>query len=170
MKEKYLKLTESELKNVIKNSVKRIVEGFDDYPEDYDDFDEIDDWEDGPGGFTEGDIMRSDDERDWDRDSMMDPGDEMTVYDEYPTDDITEIYRIGQNRRLNEERQAKPLSDQAILALAKVVVSEYGNGNCIDLNNPQGVIETVRYVQRTEGCDEYKALLYMSGALGGGWG
>jgi hypothetical protein len=95
MKKKYLKLTESELKSVIKNSVKRILEGFDDYPEDYDDFDEIDDWVNGPGGFRESDIMRADDERDWIRDSMMDPGDEMVLYDEYPTDDITEIYRIG---------------------------------------------------------------------------
>lgn len=57
-----------------------------------------------------------------------------------------------------------------ILALANIVVKKYGNGNCIDLDNPQQLINDVQYVMRTERCDEYEALVYMSGAKGGGWG
>lgn len=57
-----------------------------------------------------------------------------------------------------------------VVTLAKVVVKKYGDGNCIDIDNPEGLMHDVQYVMRTENCDEYTALVYMSGAMGGGWG
>ena len=57
-----------------------------------------------------------------------------------------------------------------VVALANIVVKKYGHGNCIDTDNPEGLMQDVQYVMRTENCDEYNALVYMSGARGGGWG
>lgn len=73
-------------------------------------------------------------------------------------------------RRFLKESQNEPLDDNDIMTLAQVVVKKYGHGNTIDLDKPQDVIETVKYVMRSQQCDEYTALKYMSGALGGGWG
>ena len=73
-------------------------------------------------------------------------------------------------RRFLKESQDEPLDDNDIMQLAQIVVKKYGHGNCIDLDNPQDVISTVKHVMKTQQCDEYKALEYMSGHLGGGWG
>ena len=56
-----------------------------------------------------------------------------------------------------------------VMTLAKIVVKKYGNGNCIDLNNTEELVQTVAQVMRMNNCDEYEALVYMSGAKGGGW-
>ena len=87
----------------------------------------------------------------------------------YVSESIDDIVKESIKNVINEGREVQ-MSDNAILALAKIVVEEFGNGNCIDLNNPKDLLETVRYVMRMERCDELKALQYMSGALGGGWG
>ena len=83
--------------------------------------------------------------------------------------DLHQIIKESVKNVITEGREVQ-MSDNAILALAKIVVQEFGDGNCIDLSNPKELLETVRYVMRMERCDELKALQYMSGALGGGWG
>ena len=84
----------------------------------------------------------------------------------------SELYRLVNEsvRRIVTENIDETLDDNDIMALANIVVKKYGHGNCIDLDNPQDVIATVKHVMKTQRCDEYKALEYMSGHLGGGWG
>ena len=82
---------------------------------------------------------------------------------------LHKIIKESVNKVLKEGHEQQ-LSDNAILALAKIVVEEFGHGNCIDLNNPKDLIETVKYVMRMQRCDELEALKYMSGIYGGGWG
>ena len=60
------------------------------------------------------------------------------------------------------------LDPNEVMTLAKIVVKKYGNGNCIDLNNTEELVQTVAQVMRMNNC-EYEALVYMSGAKGGGW-
>lgn len=67
------------------------------------------------------------------------------------------------------EMNGNNLSDEEIITMAKMVVKRYGTGNMIDLNNPQQLVQDVRQVMQMNGCDEYNALMYMSGAKGGGW-
>ena len=62
------------------------------------------------------------------------------------------------------------LDENEVMTLANIVVKKYGHGNCIDLNNPQELVQNVAQVMQSQGCDEYEALVYMSGAKGGGWG
>ena len=57
-----------------------------------------------------------------------------------------------------------------IMSLANIVIKKYGHGNMIDTSNPEELVQNVQQVMKTEGCDEYEALVYMSGAKGGGWG
>ena len=87
--------------------------------------------------------------------------------------DLHRIVKESISNFLNERTaltQGESLGDEEIMTLAKIIVSKYGNGNCIDLSDPQGVIETVKYVMRSERCDEIEALKYMAGVYGGGWG
>ena len=62
------------------------------------------------------------------------------------------------------------LDTNEVMTLANIVVKKYGHGNCIDLNNPEELVQQVAQVMKSQNCDEYEALVYMSGVKGGGWG
>lgn len=84
-------------------------------------------------------------------------------------------YKLTEDRLRNIIRSVimeslSGLDENEVMTLAKIVVKKYGHGNCIDLNNPQELMQNVAQVMQSQGCDEYEALVYMSGVKGGGWG